>query len=507
MCITIPRALIVHFSLIFSQAFGLQECLSDRPGWPTHRTLHVSDKIVVGKYDDEWASALCCVYTHVEVSSSIDSPILELYDGSERKITGSTFSEIASDAMEKICVMSMGSDDCSENSECVDSAFTPADDRAISEVTFVQSADPIFSGELEVVSDDPRFVWLESPLWSTKDNYLLFSDVKWEDSSNNTCGMVWKYDEEQGVQEFLRCAGLAGPGNPPDNLPDLLEAGPNGLIWGWDGEDDLIMCQHGMQRIVRFDVGDVSVSGDITPDRVTVLVDSYNSKKMNGPNDLVLVGEDLYFTDPPFGLQARSTGGSLEHVFKVMPQDGVGVYMMKGEMRNEAPVTPTRVLDLSKPYVEGPNGITVTSNGNIVVSITNFTDPRVEVYSKSGDSWSLSQRMETPYRIEGNFSNFPPLTDGLTYSSDLELLFVAGPGGIYVFSSVTFERLSFLRIDDLTSNCEVGGGYLWITANSRLLRIPLANKKGSPPSSDANRYKQIFWGEITFCCMLLLILN
>mmetsp|Transcript_10678 Transcript_10678/g.23633 ORF Transcript_10678/g.23633 Transcript_10678/m.23633 type:complete len:95 (-) Transcript_10678:112-396(-) len=37
-----------------------------------------------------------------------------------------------------------------------------------------------------------------------------------------------------------------------------------------------------------------------------------------------------------------------------------------------------------------------------------------------------------------------------------------------------YNLMGFLRIDDLVSNVEIGGGYLWITANQRLLRAPLA---------------------------------
>ena len=40
-------------------------------------------------------------------------------------------------------------------------------------------ASSLFTGPVEeVVSEDPRFKWLESPVWHDEGKYLLFSDVK-----------------------------------------------------------------------------------------------------------------------------------------------------------------------------------------------------------------------------------------------------------------------------------------------------------------------------------------
>jgi gluconolactonase len=63
-----------------------------------------------------------------------------------------------------------------------------------------------------------------------------------------------------------------------------MTAGPNNTV---------TLCQHVNRRIV-------SVAPDM---KVTVLVDRYQGKRLNSPNDVVY-GPDgaLYFTDPPFGL-------------------------------------------------------------------------------------------------------------------------------------------------------------------------------------------------------------
>ena len=47
-------------------------------------------------------------------------------------------------------------------------------------------ASSLFSGPVEVVSEDPRFKWLESPVWHDEGGYLLFSDVKGHRNDDDT---------------------------------------------------------------------------------------------------------------------------------------------------------------------------------------------------------------------------------------------------------------------------------------------------------------------------------
>lgn len=332
----------------------------------------------------------------------------------------------------------------------------------------LDKAADLFAGPLEAVGGN--FSWLESPLWSEAGQYLLFSDVKWADKNGVTCGMIYKYSDQEGFTEFLECSGLVGPGETPDNIADYVEGGSNGLFWGWNGDGDLLACQHGKHRIVRFNVQDVE-DGKIDPSRVQVLVDSYNGTVLNSPNDLYLDEDNtLYFTDPAFGRQYKSAQDPLENAFATMPQE-LGVYKIVGDPA-ALPVEPERVLNFGRPDPwEAPNGVTVTSDGAIVVAITDFEDPHVLVFPPDGESI----RLETEYRIEGENADFSALTDSLTYSPELNSIFVAGPGGVYIYNSAApYDLLGLLRINDLNSNNVVGGGYLWITANQRLLRIPLA---------------------------------
>lgn len=348
----------------------------------------------------------------------------------------------------------------------------------------------LFSGPIEEVAAHPDFAWLESPIWSDAGNYLLFSDVKWTDEDGMTCGMIWKYNDADGVTEFLRCSGLAGPGDPPSNLADYIEAGSNGLFWGWGGDGaDLLVCQHGKHRIVRIDPADVAGDGTVDPTKVKVLVDSYGGAMLNSPNDMYLDPADtgtLYFTDPPFGRQYFSEEDPIAGAYNNMTQDGIGVYTISGDPGLDAgPVEPERVVDFGNPLpdMHAPNGVAVTKSGDIVTPITDFVNPRFEVRQSTEGDEMETMRLESTYRIEGENSGFPPLNDGVTYSAELGVLFMAGPGGVYMFNSTSYDRLGFLRVDDLNSNNVLGGGYLWITANKRLLRVPLVTGDATPGSS------------------------
>ena len=144
------------------------------------------------------------------------------------------------------------------------------------------SLDPRFdalvprTAKLEKLADG--FSWVEGPVWDQKAEAILFSDIP-----NN---VVHKWKEGDGLSEFLRPSGYTGSAPFTGREP-----GSNGLTW--DSERRLVLCQHGDRRVSRLDA----------PGRFTTLVDRYEGKRLNSPNDLVFKSNgDLYFTDPPYGL-------------------------------------------------------------------------------------------------------------------------------------------------------------------------------------------------------------
>lgn len=122
------------------------------------------------------------------------------------------------------------------------------------------------------------FGFMEGLLWH-KGGYLVFSDL--------TRNKIYKYSKLQGTEVFLDQSGL-------DGLPTPLHSnhvGSNGI--NYDEEGNLIFCQHGNHAVAR-----LNKDGSVEK-----IIDSFQGKRLNSPNDLA-VGPDgsIYFTDPPYGL-------------------------------------------------------------------------------------------------------------------------------------------------------------------------------------------------------------
>ena len=121
------------------------------------------------------------------------------------------------------------------------------------------------------------FTFTEGPLWRPS-GVLWFSDV--------VGNVVRQWSPDGTVKELLRPGGYDG-----NSLPAGGFIGPNGMTTAPNG--DVLLCQHGNRRIVQ-------VTNDL---RVTTLVDKFDGKRLNAPNDLVFRSDGtLFFTDPPYGL-------------------------------------------------------------------------------------------------------------------------------------------------------------------------------------------------------------
>ena len=112
--------------------------------------------------------------------------------------------------------------------------------------------------KIEVLSS--RFKWAEGPVWVKDGGFLLFSDV--------IANQVMKWKEGEGVSVYLRPSGYTG------RYPYSKEPGSNGLTL--DSKGRLCSCEHGDRRVSVLTEG----GGKRT------LVDNYQGKRLNSPNDL-----------------------------------------------------------------------------------------------------------------------------------------------------------------------------------------------------------------------------
>ena len=147
------------------------------------------------------------------------------------------------------------------------------------------SIDKIINKEAKIEVLAEGYEWTEGPVWVPEGEYLLFSDIP-----NNK---VVKWKQGEGATSFLTPSGHAG-------IVDRSgEAGSNGLMLNAKGQ--LVLCQHTGRQIAIMNA-DLS---NPAPTYTTV-TGEYDGKKFNSPNDLYIHSNgDIYFTDPPYGLEKR----------------------------------------------------------------------------------------------------------------------------------------------------------------------------------------------------------
>ncbi len=138
--------------------------------------------------------------------------------------------------------------------------------------------------------------WSEGPVWFAAGRYLLWSDIP-----NNR---MLRWDETDGSVSTFR--------QPSNNS--------NGH--SVDRQGRLVSCEHLSRRVTRTE-----------PDgSITVIADSYQGKRLNSPNDVVVKSDgSIWFTDPSYGImmdyegmRAPSEIGAC-HVYRVDPNGDIRI--------------------------------------------------------------------------------------------------------------------------------------------------------------------------------------
>jgi gluconolactonase len=115
--------------------------------------------------------------------------------------------------------------------------------------------------------------WAEGPVWFADGRYLLFSDIP-----NNR---MLRWLEDTGEVSVFRTPSNYSNGNYRDRQGRLLT------------------CEHDTRRVTRTEYDGA----------LTVLMDHFQDKKLNAPNDLTVHSDGaIWFTDPGYGIMSNYEG-------------------------------------------------------------------------------------------------------------------------------------------------------------------------------------------------------
>jgi len=163
----------------------------------------------------------------------------------------------------------------------------------------------LFNASVEKLASGTR--WGEGPVWFGDARCLLWSDIP-----NNR---ILKWDETTSAVSVFRHPSGNANGNARDRTGRL------------------VTCEHSARRVTR-----TEYDGSIT-----VILDRFQGKRLNSPNDVVVASDGaIWLTDPPFGLGSFYEGTIAE------PELNANVYRVD-PLTGEAAIAADDIL--------GPNGL------------------------------------------------------------------------------------------------------------------------------------------------------
>lgn len=265
------------------------------------------------------------------------------------------------------------------------------------------------------------FDWAEGPVWFGDHSALLFSDIP-----NNRI-LRWS---EEGLTTFRAQANYS-----------------NGHTR--DAQGRLISCEHGTRSVTRTE----------WDGSVTTLASTYQGKRLNSPND-VIVAQDgaIWFTDPHYGIMTDYEG------FKAAEELPCSVYRLDPDGTLQAMITDMAcpnglcfspdesrlyVADTGRQFTQDPQHI-------MVFDMVQNRPKKGRIFHKVNAGWSDGMRMDS---------------DGNLWSSAADGVHCIAPDG---------HLMGKVLVPEVVSNICFGGrakNRLFITATTSLYSVIL-NRQG-----------------------------
>jgi gluconolactonase len=233
-----------------------------------------------------------------------------------------------------------------------------------------------------------------------------------------TEGPLWHPD---GFYYFVDIRRSALHRLTPGQKPELVRANTgegNGTTFDLQGR--LVICEGGNRRVTRWSAGDQS----------EVLVDRYEGKRLNRPNDVVCKSDgSIYFTDPGLRVPLAERELSAAGVYRIGP-DG----------------TTALIADC-----EYPNGLAFSPDERtLYVANTRWTQ-YIHAFELDAGGNPLRRRIFA----EMSSDETDGVPDGMKVDTEGRV-FCTGPGGTWVFAS-DGARLGIIRTPEVPANLAFGG--------------------------------------------------
>ncbi len=236
------------------------------------------------------------------------------------------------------------------------------------------------------------FIFTEGPLWHP-DGFYYFVDVR--------ASMLYRVT----------------PGRPHEVVREKTGGG-NGTTFDLQGR--LVLCEGDNRRVVR----------QAADGRFEVLVDRFEGKRLNRPNDVVCRSDgSIYFTDP--GLRVPLAEREVPHA---------GVYR----------VAPDGAVSLVADF-EYPNGLAFSPDERLLYVANTRWAQYIHVLELDGAGRVLRRRIFADMSSDE--------TDGVPDGMKVDVegrVYCTGPGGTWVFAP-DGARLGIIRTPEVPANLAFGG--------------------------------------------------
>jgi len=263
--------------------------------------------------------------------------------------------------------------------------------------------------QLEKIAEGFKFT--EGPVWHPK-GFLLFSDIP-----ENT---IYQWQPNQEIKIFRNPSG-----NSNGNTLDL--------------EGRLITGEHSNRRVSRTE----------KDGKIVTVVDKYNGKRLNSPNDLVVKSDgSIYFTDPPFGIKSEQEELGFYGVYRISP-DGKLTLLVDDFVR--------------------PNGIAFSPD-ETKLYVNDSEKDHIRIFDVKSDgtleNGKVFAELKDPNKV-GRPDGMKVDLQGNIYST--------GPGGVWVFSA-SGKWLGIIALPERVTNLAWGNDdykTLYLTGSKSLYKITL----------------------------------